>query len=108
MDQENIIYDRAKENMRKYWRIDGISINKRVIYESAILQYLMKEEYREDTRIYSIAQSIYKEKREKIFRLQNKIKRNEECCVEAVESCKDTLKYIELVIKPRINMRAIA
>lgn len=108
MDQEDIIYDRAKEKLRMYWRKDEKSLNKRVIYESAILQYLMRQEYREDTRIYSVTQRIYEENRKKIFQLQNMIKQNEECCGETVESCKDTLEYIELVVRPRINIRAIA
>lgn len=107
MNQEDIIYNRAKESLRKYWRIIGNRMNQKVSYECAMILYLVRQEYKEDTRIYCIAQSRYEEERAKINRLQNKISKNEECYEEALEACKDALVYIELVVRPRINIELL-
>lgn len=108
MYQEERIYSKAKEDLRKYWRIARNNVNEKVIYESAMILYLIRQEYREDTRVYNIEQSTYEEERAKIVQLQNKIRENEECNKEAIDACKDALEYIELVVGPRTNLRIFA
>jgi hypothetical protein len=108
MIQEDIIYDRAKESLRQYWRINEEGTNKKVIYQCAMIVYLIRQEYKEDTRSYSIMQEKYQEEKAKILQLSNKIRKNAECYKEAVGACQDTLKYIEHVVKPRVSLRAIA
>jgi len=108
MHQEDIIYNRAKESLRTYARIVGKSMNEKVIYECAAIIYSIRQDYREDTRIYNITHSMYEREKEMIFQPQNKIRQNEECSKEAVESCRDALTYIELVVRPRINISSLA
>lgn len=107
MEQEDIIYSRAKENLRKHWRTAGYCKNEKVIYEAAIALYLVWQEYREDTRIFSVTQSIYEEERAKMNKLKKKIRRNEPYEKEAAEACKDALAYMELIVRPRIRMNSL-
>jgi hypothetical protein len=108
MKQDSIIYDRAKENLRQYWRLNEESLNKRVIYQCSMLVYLIKQEYQEDTRSFSIMPEQYLEEKTKLFQLRKKIKKGTDSYKEALEAYNETLEYIELVIRPRVNMRAIA
>ena len=108
MCQEERIYSKAKEGLRKYWRTARNNGNEKVIYESAMILYLIRQEYREDTRSYSITESTYEEERAKIVGLQNRVRENEECYLEAVEACNEALEYIELVVCPRTNLRMLA
>jgi len=73
MQLEDIIYNRAKERLKNYSRTIKKNINEKVIYECAIIQYLIRQDYRDDTRLYSINQNLYEEEREKVIKLHNKI-----------------------------------
>jgi hypothetical protein len=108
MQQQDIIYNKAKESLRTYGRIDKKSINEKVIYECAAIIYSIRQDYKEDTRCYNVTQSIYEIEKEMIYRLHKKISQNEECKEEAAEACKDALTYIELVVRPRINLSSLA
>lgn len=104
MQKEDIIYNRAKESLRRYGRKAGKNTNEKVIYECAVFLYAIRQEYRTDTRIYSIAQNVYERERMKILQLQNKISKNEESYEKAIDFCTDALVYIELVVRARINI----
>jgi hypothetical protein len=104
MQLEDIIYNRAKERLKNYSRTVKKNINEKVIYECAVIQYLVREDYRDDTRLYSINSSLYEEEREKVMKLHQKINKNEDNYEKAVDACKDALAYIEIVMKPRVNM----
>ncbi len=104
MQLEDIIYNRAKERLKNYSRTIKKNINEKVIYECAIIQYLIRQDYRDDTRLYSINQNLYEEEREKVIKLHNKINKNEDNYEKAVEACKDALAYMEIVMKPRVNI----
>lgn len=104
MQIEDIIYSRAKERLRSYSRTVRKSINEKIIYECAVIQYLIRQDYRDDTRLYTINESLYEQEKEKIFNLHKKINQNEDNYEKAIEACKDALAYIEIVIKPRVNM----
>jgi hypothetical protein len=104
MQIEDIIYNRAKERLKKYSRTVKKSINEKIIYECAVIQYLIRQDYRDDTRLYSINQSLYEQEREKIKKLRKKMNKNEDNYGKAVDACKDALAYIEIVMKPRVNM----
>ncbi|WP_313129995.1 hypothetical protein [Anaerocolumna sp.] len=104
MQLEDIIYNRAKERLKNYSRTIKKNINEKVIYECAIIQYLIRQDYRDDTRLYSINQNLYEEEREKVIKLHNKINKNEDHYEKAVEACKDALAYMEIVMKPRVNI----
>jgi len=108
MQQEEIIYSKAKESLRMYGRKDKKSANEKVIYECAAIIYSIRQDYKEDTRNYYIAQSIYEIEKEMINRLSNKINPKEESSKEGYEACRDALAYIELVVKPRINLSSLA
>ncbi len=108
MHQEDIIYNQAKESLRTYGRTAKKSMNEKVIYECAAMIYSIRQDYKEDTRSYNITQSIYEIEKEMIFRLQKKIRQDEECSKEAAEACKDALTYIELAVRPRINLSSLA
>ncbi len=104
MQFEDIIYNRAKERLKRYSRTAKKNINEKVIYECAIIQYLIREDYRDDTRLYSINPDLYKEEREKVIKLHQKLQKNEDNYEKGVDACKDALAYIEIVMKPRVNM----
>lgn len=108
MYQEDKIYDGAKEILRKYGRTEKKSTNEKIIYECAAVIYSLSQECKEDTRSYMIAPSIYELEKEMIFKLQDRIKYNEEHAEEASESCKNTLIYIELVVRPRTKLSTLA
>ncbi len=108
MQQQDIIYNRAKESLRMYGRIAKKSTNEKVIYECAAIIYSIRQDYKEDTRSYNITQSIYEIEKEMIYRLHNRISQNEEYQEEATESCKNALTYIELVVRPRLNLSSLA
>jgi hypothetical protein len=104
MQIEDIIYNRAKERLKNYSRTVKKSINEKIIYECAVIQYLIRQDYRDDTRLYAINQSLYEQEREKIKKLYKKINKNEDYYEKAADACKDALAYIEIVMKPRVNM----
>jgi len=104
MQLEDIIYNRAKERLKNYSRTVKKNINEKIIYECAVIQYLIRQDYRDDTRLYSINTSLYEEEREKVMKLYKKINSNEDNYEKAVEACKDALAYMEIVMKPRVNM----
>lgn len=108
MYQENSIYERAKECLKKYARTAGRSVNEKICYECALKIYAIRQMYRIDTRNFGISEEVYAGEIAKIFGLQKKINRNEAFYDEAMEACKDVLDYIELVIKPRMEMKSIA
>ena len=108
MYQEEAIYDLAKESLRIYGRKSKKSVNEKVIYECSAMIYSIRQEYKEDTRSYSVTKSIYEIEKEMIFRLQKKIRQDEEYLEEATKACKDALTYIELMVKPRINLSSLA
>lgn len=108
MRQEDKIYDGVKEILRKYGRKEKKSTNEKVIYECGALIYSIRQEYKEDTRSYMIAPSIYELEKEIIFKLQNQIKYDEEHAEEALQTSKNALIYIELVVRPRTNLSSLA
>lgn len=103
MQLEDIIYNRAKERLKNYSRTVKKNINEKVIYECAVIQYLIRQDYRDDTRLYSINPSLYEEEREKVMKLHKKINKNEDNYEKAVDACNDALAYIDIVMKPRVN-----
>lgn len=104
MKIEDIIYGRAKERLRSYSRTVRKSVNEKIIYECAIIQYLIRQDYRDDTRLYTISQNQYEQEKEKVFKIYKKINKNEDNYEKAIEACKDALAYIEIVMKPRVNI----
>ncbi|GAA4653619.1 hypothetical protein GCM10023142_07570 [Anaerocolumna aminovalerica] len=104
MQIEDIIYSRAKERLKNYSRTVKKNINEKVIYECAVIQYMIRQDYRDDTRLYSISLGLYEEEREKVMKLCKKINKNEEHYEKALDACKDALDYMELVMRPRVNM----
>ncbi|GEM_PF-3491775 len=107
MHQEDLIYDNAKEILKTYGKVTQKSINEKVIYECAAVIYSIKQDYKEDTRSYNITESIYEIEKEMIFRLQKMIRPNEDGAQKAAELCKHALAFIELVVKPRINVKSL-
>lgn len=105
MLQEDVIYNKAKDRLRKYWSIAGNSTNQKVIYECAIILYLIRQEYEEDTRFYYIPWNVYEQEKAQIYQLQNKLRKDEEGYEEAEEACNETLTYIDLIISPRVNIK---
>lgn len=103
MYQEDILYEEAKDNLKKYGRIFQKSANEKVIYECAAATFSIRQEYEEDTSIYNMSNSIYIIYREMILKLQSNIKVNEELKTEAEEACLKALSFIELTIGYRLN-----
>jgi hypothetical protein len=108
MQQQDIIYTKAKENLRNYGRNYMKSDNERVIYEYAAIIYSIRQAFKEDTRNYLITQSIYEIEKEMINKLSNRINAKEKERKEALESCREALDYIEMVVKPRVNLSSLA
>ena len=104
MKKEDIIYGRAKERLRSYSRTIRKSINEKIIYECAVIQYLIRQDYRDDTRLYTINLSLYEQEKDKIYKLHKKINRKEDNYELAIDACKDALAYIEIVMRPRVNI----
>lgn len=108
MHQEDIIYNKAKESLRTYGRLSKKSVNEKIIYECAAIIYSIRQDFKEDTRNYNITQSIYEIEKEMIHRLYSKINPYEEFSNEGTAACTDALTYIELVVRPRINLSSLA
>lgn len=108
MYQKDLIYDNAKEILKKYGRMEKKSVNEKVIYECAAIIYSIKQDCKEDTRSYSFTRTIYEIEKEMVSRLQKKIRHDEEYAKEAAEACRNTLNYIELAVRSKINLSSLA
>lgn len=108
MQQEDNIYDEAKEYLRKYGRNFQKSENEKVIYESAAIIYSVRKEYKDDTRNYNIPKSIYDIYQDMIFKLQSRINKHETYKEEAEEACIKAITFIDLIVGCRLEMNAFA
>lgn len=108
MHQEDIIYNGAKDSLRKYGRVQKKTTNEGIIYECAAVIYSIHQDYKEDTRNYRIVPSIYELEKEMIYKLQLKIRYNEDKAAEADDACRNALTFIELVVKPGTKLSSLA
>ncbi|MDF2803688.1 MAG: hypothetical protein K0S61_3591 [Anaerocolumna sp.] len=108
MNQDDYIYDEAKEILRKYGRNFQKSENEKVIYESAAIIFSLRKEYKEDTRNYNVPKSIYNIYQDMILKLQNRINKNEVYKEEAEQACLKALTFIDLIVGSRIDAEAFA
>ncbi|SCP99029.1 hypothetical protein [Anaerobium acetethylicum] len=108
INMENIIYDHAKNCLKRYARMEGKGINEKIRYECALLIYGIRQQYRVDTRNYTVSLHTYEGEIARVFIQQSRLRENEAFYEEALEACKNAMEYIEMVLSPRLEVMSMA
>lgn len=108
INMENIIYDHAKDCLKRYARMEGKGVNEKIRYECALVIYGIRQMYRVDTRNYMVSPRTYEGEIARIFIQQSRLRENEAFYEEALEACEKAIEYIEIVLSPRLDIVSMA